>query len=110
MLRDTISAVKEAARVRWPEILSALGAIPRDSLDGKHHPCPRPGCGGKDRFRMIDEQAGAVLCSQFSAAIKNRAILAKRMGQVGGCLRGPGSCNERRAEVGLRWWGRGYQR
>ncbi|RMF86426.1 MAG: DUF3987 domain-containing protein [Planctomycetota bacterium] len=31
-------------------------------LDGKHHPCPR--CGGKDRFRLIDPDAGAVLCNQ----------------------------------------------
>jgi putative DNA primase/helicase len=67
MLGDTMSAVKDAARGRWPEILSALGGIPREILDGKHHPCPRPGCGGKDRFRMIDEQAGAVVCSQCFA-------------------------------------------
>jgi hypothetical protein len=54
--------IKEAARGRWPEILSALGGLPREILDGKHHPCPK--CNGKDRFRYIDDQAGAVLCNQ----------------------------------------------
>src|SRR5262249_22633245 len=36
--------------------------IPREHLDGKHHPCPK--CGGTDRFRLLDEHAGAVICSQ----------------------------------------------
>jgi P4 family phage/plasmid primase-like protien len=50
--------------------LTEIAGIPRDLLDGKHHQCPRL-CiggksripGGKDRFRLIDEQEGAVLCS-----------------------------------------------
>lgn len=54
--------VKEAASGRWIEILEAVGGIPRDYLSGKHSPCPK--CGGKDRFRLIDSEAGAVLCNQ----------------------------------------------
>lgn len=54
--------VKEAARGNWPELLVALGGVPREWLDGKHHPCPK--CGGHDRFRLIDEREGAVLCNQ----------------------------------------------
>lgn len=51
-----------AARGRWREILTAVGGIEAASLNGKHHPCPK--CGGTDRFRLIDAEAGAVLCNQ----------------------------------------------
>lgn len=54
--------IKQAACGRWPEILFAVAGIDLGLLDGKHHPCPK--CGGKDRFRMIDQEAGAVLCNQ----------------------------------------------
>ena len=40
----------------------ALGGIDRGLLDGKPHPCPK--CGGKDRFRLIDEADGALFCNQ----------------------------------------------
>ena len=48
--------VRQAAAGRWPEILTNVGGIESDVLDGKHHKCPR--CGGKDRFRFIDKKAG----------------------------------------------------
>ena len=54
--------VKAAAAGRWTDILTALGGVPVDILDGHNHPCPK--CGGKDRFRMIDQEAGALLCNQ----------------------------------------------
>lgn len=57
-----IALVRSAATGRWPEILSALGGVDRSILDGKHHPCPK--CGGTDRFRMIDIEAGACHCNQ----------------------------------------------
>lgn len=57
-----IEAVKFAANGRWVEILCALGGIPMQSLDGRHHPCPK--CGGTDRFRMIDEESGALYCNK----------------------------------------------
>lgn len=57
-----IDSVRQAARGRWMEILPAITGIPAASLDGRHHPCPK--CGGKDRFRMIDPDRGAVLCNQ----------------------------------------------
>ena len=56
-----VDDVKIAARGRWREVLTAFGFNGED-LDGRHHPCPR--CKGHDRFRLIDEQAGAVLCNQ----------------------------------------------
>jgi phage/plasmid primase-like uncharacterized protein len=58
---SVVRAIKEAARGRWPSILTALGGIPAEALDGKHHPCFR--CGGTDRFRMIDAEAGALYCN-----------------------------------------------
>jgi len=57
-----INALKTACQGRWPEILSRICGIPRETLDGKHHPCPK--CGGRDRFRMIDAEDGALFCSQ----------------------------------------------
>ena len=59
-------AVEEIKRLtigRWPELLETLGGVPRESLDGEHHPCPMCGC-GTDRFRLIDEAAGAIYCNQ----------------------------------------------
>ena len=57
-----IAAIKQAATGRWPEILQNLGGCPSELLDGKHHACPQ--CGGKDRFRLLDEATGAVFCNQ----------------------------------------------
>ena len=54
--------VKQAASGRWPELLENVGGVPRELLDGRKHPCPR--CGGRDRFRLIDEKAGALYCNQ----------------------------------------------
>jgi P4 family phage/plasmid primase-like protien len=57
-----IELIRRAATGRWPEILSHVGGIDPAVLDGRHHPCPK--CGGKDRFRLIDEAAGSCLCNQ----------------------------------------------
>jgi P4 family phage/plasmid primase-like protien len=57
-----IEQVRAYARGRWPEILAAVGGFAHDVLDGNHHACPK--CGGTDRFRLIDADAGAVLCNQ----------------------------------------------
>ena len=53
--------IKQNAANRWPEILSRLGGVDPELLDGKHHPCPK--CGGADRFRMIDADVGALFCN-----------------------------------------------
>lgn len=57
-----VDEIKLAARGRELEILQNVAGIPLESLDGRHHPCPL--CGGKDRFRRIDKDAGAVFCNQ----------------------------------------------
>jgi len=58
-----VAEIKRAAAGHWPEILSTLAAIPADALDGQHVPCPQ--CGGKDRFRALDDfrDTGAVYCN-----------------------------------------------
>lgn len=58
----TISDIKHAARGREVELLEHVALLPSDILKGQHHPCPD--CGGKDRFRLINANAGAVLCNQ----------------------------------------------
>ena len=60
--RIDVQAVKQAAAGRGVELLEYTAHIPRDILDGKPHPCPL--CGGKDRFRMIDPDAGSAFCNQ----------------------------------------------
>ena len=62
-----VDAIKVAARGRWLEILTSLGGVPADLLDGKHHPCPK--CGGTDRFRAFDDfqETGGVYCNQCHA-------------------------------------------
>jgi hypothetical protein len=60
-----VDSLKAAAAGRWPEILSAVCGLDLSILDGKHHPCPK--CGGVDRFRLIDEAAGALFCNQCFA-------------------------------------------
>jgi replicative DNA helicase len=56
-----IPSIKRAASGRWVEILSRIGGIDPQLLDGKHHPCPK--CGGTDRFRLIDAEDGALFCN-----------------------------------------------
>lgn len=60
--RIDTAEVRAAAAGKWfGEILPAHG-FDRDDLDGTHGPCPK--CGGGDRFRAIDAEAGAVYCNQ----------------------------------------------
>lgn len=55
--------IKAAACGRWLEIFSALNVTPLPKL-GRHGPCP--GCGGKDRFRLVPDGAddGRWICGQ----------------------------------------------
>ncbi len=67
MARYDLELVRSAASGRWVEILSALGGVSADLLDGRHHGCPKhchPDAGGKDRFRLLDASAGACVCNQ----------------------------------------------
>ena len=56
--------LKRQAAGRWPAILSSLGGAALEILDGKNHPCPM--CGGDDRFRMIDAEAGGSFATSVS--------------------------------------------
>lgn len=58
----SIDEIKRLAAGREVEILERVAGIPPAILDGKHHPCPK--CGGKDRCRLIDDNAGAMHCNQ----------------------------------------------
>ena len=62
MYRFTKNEVLNAAKGRAVDILRDVAGISADILDGDHHPCPK--CGGKDRFRLIDRERGAVFCNQ----------------------------------------------
>lgn len=61
-----IDLVRSYARGQWAQIISALGGIPSSSLDGKHHPCPKPGCAARtDGFRFTDQDGdGSLICNQ----------------------------------------------
>lgn len=63
MRRDSAQEIKNAARGRWPEILSALSDVDREVFNGKNIPCPM--CGGTDRFRFTNMDGdGSCLCNQ----------------------------------------------
>lgn len=67
MSRQRIDAdsVKAAAAGRWLEILASPSiGVPADVLDGRKHPCPR--CGGRDRFRLWNDDGG-LRCSHCFA-------------------------------------------
>jgi archaellum biogenesis ATPase FlaH len=68
MSKIDVAALKQQAAGRWPAVLSALGGVPADALDGKNHPCPK--CGGKDRFRFTNLNAnGSCFCNQCAKGI-----------------------------------------
>lgn len=53
----------EAARGRWPEILSSLAGLSTQQLTDEHQPCPL--CGGEDRYRFDDlDGSGSWFCNQ----------------------------------------------
>ena len=55
--------MNEAARGRWPEILSSLGGLTDQQLQDTHQPCPL--CGGSDRYRFDDQNgSGSWFCNQ----------------------------------------------
>ena len=56
--------LKQHATGRWPQIIQCLAPVTADSLDGRHHPCPR--CGGADRFSVFKDfaETGGMLCRQ----------------------------------------------
>ncbi|MFH1924154.1 MAG: primase-helicase zinc-binding domain-containing protein, partial [Planctomycetota bacterium] len=69
-----VEAVKQALRGRAVDVLEHVAGIPRDVLDGRHHPCPL--CGGKDRFRLIDAEVGAVYCNNCFDSKNGDALAA----------------------------------
>jgi len=53
----------EAARGRWPQILSSLAGLSTQQLTDEHQPCPL--CGGEDRYRFDDlDGSGSWFCNQ----------------------------------------------
>ena len=52
--------VKDAATGQWLEILASVCSIDPQLLNKKGHPCPK--CSGTDRFSLVDEDRGAVIC------------------------------------------------
>jgi P4 family phage/plasmid primase-like protien len=60
MARYDISQIKSLAIGLWPKLLG----LDNEILDRLHHPCPK--CGGRDRFRALDDfrTSGAVICNK----------------------------------------------
>ena len=52
---------KDAAAGKWRSVLPQVG-VPKEVLDGRHHPCPATGQ-GEDRFRFADRNgSGSYFC------------------------------------------------
>jgi hypothetical protein len=73
-LRLSAADVKSAASGRWLEVLESVAGIPIALLDGKGHPCPK--CDGHDRFALIDQAAGAVICRKCFAKYNGDGLAA----------------------------------
>lgn len=69
-----IKKICDAAAGRWREVLVSVGGIDESLLDGRHHPCPK--CGGVDRFSLINEERGAILCRQCFASKNGDGVAA----------------------------------
>ncbi|WP_420260023.1 DUF927 domain-containing protein [Citrobacter freundii] len=61
---DVIRHVSEAARGRWPDVLSLMGI---DVPASPRAQAACPACGGKDRFRFDDDGRGAHFCNACGA-------------------------------------------
>ena len=67
-MKPDLTAIKNAAYGRWPEIHAALG-IPAKLLNTrKHQPCPH--CGGKDRY-TDHKHGGGYICNQCAPEGEN---------------------------------------
>lgn len=69
-----IDTIRQAGSGRWVEVLSQVTGIDREFLTGKHGPCPK--CGGKDRFRMLDEATGGLICNSCFSTRNGDAFAA----------------------------------
>jgi len=58
--------LKRQAAGRVSDVISALCGVSRDTLDGRHGPCPK--CGGNDRFRFDTEKEYCICNQCFSKA------------------------------------------
>lgn len=66
----------DAARHKWPEVLSRLG-VDQSFLKKKHGPCPM--CGGTDRFRFDNKSGnGTWICNQCGAGNGMNLIMLLR--------------------------------
>lgn len=55
--------IKDLAKGQWKDILPAIAGIDSQLLDGRHHPCPKCSVSETDdRFSMMREDEGALLC------------------------------------------------
>ena len=74
MDRFDTDELKIAARGQWKSILASVAGVGSDLMDGNHHACPK--CGGGDRFRMLDQAAGALYCNQCFSSKNGDGIAA----------------------------------
>ena len=74
MDRFDLFELKSAAQGQWKSIFSSACGLSSEILNGRHHPCPK--CGGSDRFRMVDEQAGALFCNNCFSSKNGDGIAA----------------------------------
>ena len=78
MVRYDAQQVNMLSRGREAELLEYVGHLPREVLDGKHHPCPNPHCkSAKDGFRFSRSKGFCICASCFDK--KNGDVLAAIM-------------------------------
>lgn len=62
-----LDRIRAAASGKWSFIISTIGRIPAELLDGRHHPCPSGKCRSQmDAFRAFNDfdKSGGTVCNQ----------------------------------------------
>lgn len=61
-LSQFVERVREACSSQWPEVIAQASGHSSADITTGHGPCPK--CGGKDRFRLFDDDSGGGICNQ----------------------------------------------
>ena len=66
----------ESCKGNWERIFSDIAKWDKELMNKKHQPCPR--CGGKDRFRVMDDfnDTGGLICNKCTIEVIPNGIKA----------------------------------
>lgn len=71
-----MARLSEQCRGQWDRIFSDIAKWDSELMNGKHQPCPK--CGGKDRFRVMDDfkDTGGLICNKCTLTVIPNGVQA----------------------------------